>query len=439
MPQTTRAKNYKYAVGSSILSKVATTASQLLLMPLAASSLGVDGFALYVMLIATAGWLSLSNLGIGPTLSIRIAQNATSGTQLQEGQLFSSALACSLALSLIVALGATAAVHLIPIDIFFGPTYAQDETTIKWALTILIIAYFIQTNVSIFEAAQAGLQQQHILNVVTALSSIPTILAIVVAAQWHPNPVSILCAGIIPTLTIRLAHAVWLAKTNSSLVPRHRSFDAGTAQNLCLNGSTYALAGTVGNFVSHVLPIMLIGRALDSTQTSAFAAVLSLIILLSGVTAMIATPAIPAIASSFANGERVWVHRAYRNLLSVGMTFSLAVTAGLYFFGQHIISIWMRGVITATPELLIAAAIYFIASTWEVIHFTVLIALRKIHTPSLLILSRSLAGAVAIFMLLPYGGVALPFAAMTIAIVLIDMIPLQRILTRTLSTAPTSS
>lgn len=419
-----KARYYKLAIASSLVSKLGTTLLQLALTPLAAITLGVEGFALYVMLLAASGWLAIASLGLGPLLSVQVARNAVSGTPQQEQVIVSSAFWTSLGLSLFAAALATVAVLTLPINQIFGAQYALRSNEVTVGFLILTAAYVLQANLSIFEAAQAGLQRQHTTNLVFAVGAVATLPAVFAVARWIPTPVAMLTASVLPTLAMRLCHAVWLTTKRITMLPRWHCFDNRTVKQMLSLSVVYSLAGNAGNFISHALPTIQIGRALDSAHTGAFASTLHLITLLSGVTAMLVSPAVPAIASSMAQRDHGWVHKTYDKLLLTSMGFAIAAALALAVAGNQIFGFWLRGAVKPEWSLLVFGSMYFVMSTWEVVHFSLLVAMHKATTASTLVFIRSVIGAILTQALLPTGGGATPFIAMCLSILLIDSVPL---------------
>ena len=64
-PAVRRSQRFKYAVLTSLASKLFTPAIQMLAMPMAIRALGAESFALYAMLTSALTWLSFANFGVG--------------------------------------------------------------------------------------------------------------------------------------------------------------------------------------------------------------------------------------------------------------------------------------------------------------------------------------------------------------------------------------
>jgi O-antigen/teichoic acid export membrane protein len=418
------ARYYRLAVASSLVSKLGTTILQLLLTPLAAIALGGEGFALYVMLIAASSWLAITSFGLGPILSVQVACNVVEGNVRREQTIISSAFWTSLGFSLFAATMAAVAVIALPTNLIFGSQFELRSHEIVVGFLTLVAIYVLQVNISIFEAVQAGLQRQHTTNFVVAMGALVTLPIVFAVARWAPTPVAMLAAGIFPTILIRLGHALWLVSKRMSMLPRLLFFDTQVVKLLLSSGAVYSLAGSAGNFISHALPTIMIGRVLDIAQTGAFAATLHLITLLSGVTAMLVSPAVPAIASSLAQRNKSWVCGAYIKLLIASLGFAVAAALVLAIAGDQIFVAWLRGSVKPSPGLITISGGYLILLTWEVVHFNLLIAINKIKTASMLVFMRTVVGSVIIYVVLPNGGNEMAFLAMCLAILLVDAVPL---------------
>jgi hypothetical protein len=425
-------KRFRYSVASSLASKVTTAAVQIVALPIAALSLGMHGFALYVMLTAAVGWLTLSSLGIGPILAVKLAAAHAHDDLGAENCIFSSAFFPSLLLSATVFLVVVFGVWVLPIHNIFGPLYIADEYTIRVGLTVLVSMFFLQTNISIFESAQAGYQEQFVQNLVASISSIPCLIAVLVVAKHNPTPLDMILAINLPTILFRCANVAAIIWRHPQVRPLFNSFRRPICKELVSSGAIFSLAGGTGNFFAHILPVILIGRSYNSGIAASFAATMNAIILAGGVISMVSTPLWPAIADSVAKGDRNWATQAYRRLLWSVMTLGLSTALLLGIRGEWIFHVWFKGQVSPARSLILAAGLYFVAFCWESVHFTILIGLHKITMASVLVWGRAVLGLVATVIFINTGNEAIPFISMTLAIIIVDLIPLRKIVLRSL-------
>jgi hypothetical protein len=104
--------------------------------------------------------------------------------------------------------------------------------------------------------------------------------------------------------------------------------------------------------------------------------------------------------------------------------FSVTAALVLAIAGDQIFEAWLRGTVQPSWGLLVSAGAYFVLSTWEVVHFNLLVAMHKAAIAAVLVFTRSVAGAIITQAVLPAGEGATPFVAMCIAILLINSVPL---------------
>ena len=430
--KASREKRFRYAVISSFTSKLTSAGLQIIAMPIAAISLGAHNFALYTMLMAAVGWLALSNIGIGPTMVVRLAAAHVHDDLNVESCIFSSGFIPAFIISAIVSITVILAVWTLPVHNIFGPLYVADEHMVQWGLTTLVAIFFLQTNLSLFEYAQAGYQEQYVQNLVATVSSLPCILAVLIIAKLKPTPVSLILAINVPIILFRCFNVAWIVRNHSQICPSLNFFRWSICKELVGSGAIFSLAGGGGNFLAHILPVILIGRSFSSEISASFAVTMNAVIIASGVISMISTPLWPAIADSVTRGDSGWARKAYRRLLLVAMTFASLISLFLAFQGEWLFQQWFNGYINPSLNLIFAAGIYFMALCWENIHFTILIGLNKIKKASLLVCARAIFGAVLIVLFLRNGGEMIPFIMMSIAVIIVDLIPLRKLVLRAL-------
>jgi O-antigen/teichoic acid export membrane protein len=385
-----RIQRIKYAVVTSIASKVATLSVQLLAMPIAIRSLAPERFALYAMLAAAMGWLSIANIGIGPGLVVKTATAAASHDRAREVRLFASALIPVLALALTLGITLLLLLNAVPVTALFGENYAGDATTIRAGLSILIVFVLLRAVFSVAEAAQAGHQENHLINLRGAVGGFFSLIAIIAVSWSAPSVIGMILAVNAPLILAQGFNAGWFLRRRPYLLPRLRDFEWQECKSLMVAGVTFMLAGTVGNYLNHQFPVILIGRALDAQATATFAAVMNAFILALGIVTMFALPLWPAIADSLARGEAAWARKAYRKLLVCAMLYALAVGAVLGLLGQAILRVWFGPGVAPSVTLMVTIGVYFVLDAWEYVHYMVLVGLKRIRIPSLLYAARSL-------------------------------------------------
>ena len=114
------------------------------------------------------------------------------------------------------------------------------------------------------------------------------------------------------------------------------------------------------------------------------------------------------------------------------MAFGVLTALFLAVRGEWLFQAWFKGQINPSRGLLLATGLYFLALCWEVAHFTILVGLHKIATASVLVCVRAVLGIVATVIFLRVGNEAIPFITMIIAIIIVDIIPMRKLVLRSL-------
>ncbi|WP_243324113.1 oligosaccharide flippase family protein [Geothrix sp. SG200] len=425
-----RENRFRYAVVTSLSSKVTTALLQIIAMPVAAKSLGIHGFVLYSMLTSLVVWLWVSNIGIGPSLSVSLAAARAISDEKEERHLFSSAFYSVMVISSIISILSLILTWYFPVHLIFGNLYQADLVVIRWGLSILVVMFFLQMNISLFEASLTGYQELHVINLNSTFNSIPVIAAIIWVASYRPSVIGMILAVNAPVILCRSLNVWWALWHHPQTRPSFACFRFKLCLKLVKSGVSYSLAGAIGHILAHIFPVILVGRVCAPDRAAAFTAVVNGIVMASGVYAMLGTPLWPAIADSAARGEGEWARKAYRQLLILCSAYSLLVAIILIGWGLALFRLWFHGEIQPSRALLLAASGYFLVLGWEQAHFSILMGFQRIKLAALMVLLRSILAIIATFLLLSPDREYVPFISMTICVLLLDAYPLWLLVQR---------
>lgn len=427
-----RAKYYRWALYSSAVSKVATVAAGLTIAPVVATSLGADGFALYSVLLGVVAWLGIASVGLGPPVTTRVAQYTAQSDETAIARTLSQAYSIVLtALTPITIAFLTVVSFDQGLKALIGPSFAE-RPEVREGLIFLSVANAISIICTIAEAVIIGRNRQYLTNLATALGTILSIAATLSVANTAPTMIGLLVASQVPLLLVRIL--LICSERRSGRLPRasYAVWSRCGLRQLTGQGAAYALAGTMVNFVSNVLPVILIGHQVDAGSVGSFAAVLNLVVLISGATGTLITALWPSFSVSLAIGDRAWARKAYYKAVGVSMTVAVSCAIVLSVSGTHIFHAWFRGSIEVDIDLLLAAALYLVCCVWEATHYATLVGVQALEKGSLLVVARSVV-TLAILLIAPLqAGPAFVFVLMSIAILAVDAFPLFLLVQRRL-------
>ena len=429
-PARFRERRLKYAIGTSLGSKISTAVVQILAFPIAIRALGEAQFVLYAMLGSAIGWIGLMNVGVGPPLTVRMSEAQAAGDRRRQQQLLSSAFFPVLLLVLATGIALALAFQCVAPAALFGARYAADRDTIAAGVGLLAAILLAQTLLSVVEAAQLGHQEQHHFNAMGIGGNLTSAAAIVLVAMLAPSVVGMVAAVGVPPIGFRIANAVWFMRRRPYLRPAPGAVSWDLCRALLSTGLVFSLASGVGNFLCHQLPIVLLGRWRPLAEASSLAVALNALVLGAGMVASVAMPLWPAISDGMARGERAWVARAYRHILAYSVGYG--ALGGLVFavLGRTLFTLWYGPSVDVSPALCAALGLYFFLLMWENAHFAVLIGVNWIGLPSVLYLCRSIAAMALMSLLVAQLGPPAVFIALSASVCVFTLLPFRMFVRR---------
>ncbi len=409
-----RASRMRAAVVTALASKIAGIGVQLLAIPLAVRALGPQQFALYAMMAAAAGWLTLAGVGVGPSLTVRVA--SCLGDQRRESHLFLSGLFPVALASIAAGAAFLAASWMLPLATIFGQRTIVDATEVRLGLSVLAVMLVLQAIASVVESAQIGYQETHIQNIRGLVGNLATVATVVSVATWWPSIIGLILAVSGPALLARLVNGIQFLTRRPHLLAHARSWSPRDSWALVRDGISFAMAGGVGAFLTVQAPVILVGRTVGTIEAASFAAAMNLFVVAAGMVTMVMTPLWPAVADAMAHRDRLWLQGSYRRLLGFGLAYALAAAASVGAGGHLIMRFWVGPAINMTPELAAAWAVAFVCHVWEYLHYMWLTGAGRIASSSLVYLGRAAGSALVMAVLVGRWGTAVPFLTFAVMV-----------------------
>lgn len=387
--------------------------------------MGDEKFALYAMLAAIMSWLLLSNLGIGPALTVRMSNNI--GQQLvdENVKLFSVAFWLMLSVSAIVVLTAVAIYLLSPAADFAFSKFPNLNVDISYAIPTIFLIFFLMVNVSTLEAAQLAYQQRHVYNIAILFGTIFAVICVLLAAQYTPNPTAILLAVNSPLLIARIFNALLFLRTATDLQIEPPKFDRTLVKKLFGDGILFWAAGTINNFLCHPFSIIVIATVATSEIAAPISASMNAVIILSSFFGFLMTPFLGAVPNAWSSGDKKWVLRMYFYTLSVNLCYSLFIFFALSMYGLSIFDFWYQGAFQFQMSVLFWMGAYIVCLGIEVTNYHFLASINRLTIASFLLLVKaSTYAGLLLYFASNEGQLLNPFFLLTLTNFSIALIPL---------------
>lgn len=427
--QATRNKNLYRALRTALVARGAGFFLQVISLPLAAISLGVDGFSVYAMLVAILNWLGLSNIGISQATTLHIASES-------ESELRAHVFIISLILTLIIAttISVTCIILVFSTPIIEWLFQRQTHSFVSLYKSILFICcvYFITQILSVFEAAQLAQQRQDRTNLFNATGTIIAAVAVYMVTRHPSNVFDILLAVYLPVLGTRCVNAVLVFRTISPINVSILCVRGPRSGHILRDGLSFMSGSTIGNFLCHPLTILIVGASTTSVITAQYAAVMNAVILAASVFALLAGPFAGALPEAHLHGDWTWIRKSYKLTLLSAICYALFPSVLFAVFGQNVFTLWYRGSIVPVHPMLLGAGLYVLVLAAEVINYNFLSNLQCLQSASKWILLKAIITALAVIVLVASGNVVYTFYVLALVQILFSTIPLTSMMFRRL-------
>jgi len=426
-PRPSAAKRIGLATTTGLGAKALGLGAQVVAVAVAVRSLGADGFATYVVIASLVSWMSLAGLGVAPGLTLGVARASATDDRAEEARLFSAALLSMTAVASILIVGAAV----------LGVSGIVDELTSGWlgagggdasaAVIVMVLLLAVQLVVVVPEAAQLGLQEQHISNLWAGFGSAAAILAMLVAGGGVTSVTAFVLISQGPQITARATNGILFTVGH-----RHR-LRAAPKMRFWRHARTILGSGAAFAGLSLASYLMLQGGVLVMAATTdaasvALAGVMArgYMLVASGLS-LLTTPTWPAIAGARSRGDVAWVRRTYRVLLGSGLAYA-TVWAVIVLLGfEDLIGAWTGSEPTSNPALRAFLAAFLVVNAWGHVNAMTLVGLGALGFTALVLIAEAVVVLVIIFAVAPIASVTGYAAALAAGAALVSgwILPLR--------------
>lgn len=337
------------AAATAAVSKVASVAAHLAIMPLMLSHLGVDRYGILLTLQSLLGLTALVDLGIPNAALNALAASAARQDGRQLGRLASTALAmlCGIAAAVLVAV--VVGWWALPWPNRFLATDPALRRDIALGVAVFAAAFAVAVPLGFVESFSTAFQQASVVNVARTAAAIGTLLATGLAFASGAPFVAVCLAVVGPTLLAWLA--AWLVAL--AIHPEVRlglaAVTPDVGRSLVRSGLAFygiQLCAALGFGADNLLISTVTADPETVTSYAVPQRIFSLVLVAATVCL---APLWPAYADARARGDDGWIARTFR--LSVVATTLLSSLAALavalalpWLTGR-----WLAGAVTCSP------------------------------------------------------------------------------------------
>lgn len=341
--------------------KLVTAVSQLLMVPVLASTWGVEVYGQWLLLSAIPVFLAASDFGFGTAAGNRLIGEVARGHFDDAVTTFQSALAVILTASLVM-LGAVLATGAMLPDGWLDSAKGMTAAEARPVLMILGTYGLLAMQGSIFMAvtrSEGAFARSTLFEATVQLAEAGAVIAAALAGH---SPfvaaaayLAVRSCGIIGHIGLARYHARWL-RIGFGRVQRERVrslFRPAIAAMMLPLATAGFLQGTA----------IAVGVVAGPAAVPVYTSLRTLSRVALQLLMTVNLPILPEFTSEFARGNREWVARITGGLTSFNAAAGLFGALGLALFGEWILAVWTRGAIVAPPAMLWLTALAMAAST----------------------------------------------------------------------------
>lgn len=373
------------AVVTSLVSKGGNALLMLISIPMAFSVLGEERFGVYGVVQTLMWFITMSDLGMGPGITRRIARAVAQGDREEE----TAAVSCGFFITVGFALvsgGIFATLMLtVPVTTLFGAGFAPvaDELTRNlWLAGLMFLGMLV---VNMLERSREGYQEIHVANGFGAAQNVVSAGLLYFGVQHWPTVTFLLLAiyGVqAVSMTSNAAHLIW---HRPWLLPRWSKMRGGLARRMIWEGLALFVAGSVAPILQREGTKWLLGQVEGPGAVGRYTILIQLGFFLYGFVFMLSRPLWPAVADAMARGDVDWVRAARRRMLRLFVPLAMATVAGFTAFGPWLADQWLHRHVELQRSDFALFSLSFVLMVWSHLHYVMLAGSGVIRRPALVL------------------------------------------------------
>lgn len=377
-------------LGTSILSKASTMVVQLVAVPLVLVSCGKEIYAAYLLLMSSLAWLSMSNLGLGPGLTVRYGNALGLGDFAEASRLFNIARVATVALG-----GVSLASGIGLVALLSSATTGRLSNTIEHAgyntLFVAVGVVVLQTMASIPEAIRTADGSQQLTNLAVTAGNVAGLMLAFAFSHTGVTQLWLFVLAIFgcPVLARTALNVRYLFGRRWPWIPVARM--RLRESSALLGDGLWALSGSASNYASHQAVLAFNPYIVNASDISSVGTCLNFFSYGAGLISL-AGPPLMAYVSRVAGTTSADAQRRLliRTLMVVG-TIGVAVYVACETVLPALIPLFFRGKLAVPDVLLRWMGAYYVFATIELAVYSYLAGATGIRTVSKICLFRGVA------------------------------------------------
>jgi O-antigen/teichoic acid export membrane protein len=346
---------------SSGLARAIVLVASLISVPLTFRYLGPERYGIWMILISIISAMSFADLGIGNGLINVVSQAYGKDNRQLAREYVTSAFVMMLCIAMIFAMAGAVSYPFIPWIRVFNVKSVKAAAEGARAFVVLFSWFVLSIPLGVVARTQTGLQQGYLSQIVGALGSILTLLALLVVIALHIGLPWLVFASTFGAIVATLVNGWLLFRQHPWLIPTWNAYSASSAKIILKLGlmffvlqCAFAIAYTSDNIV--------IAQVLGAAAVAAYAVPQKLFGFVTSVVGLALGTLWPAYGEAIARGDVAWVRRTFLGSLWLTLIITVPLSSLLVLAGPWILRIFFGKELHASFSLLLVLALWLVVN-----------------------------------------------------------------------------
>jgi O-antigen/teichoic acid export membrane protein len=393
--------------------------AQVVAVAIAVRALGAEKFALYVVIASLVSWIGLAGLGVAPGLTLGVARAVALGDRAEEARLF------VVALLLMV----TVAALLVGVAFVLGASGMLERLMIGWlgsasgdasaALLCMAALIALQLVVVVPEAAQLGLQTQHVSNLWAGIGSAAAIVAMITVGSAVTSVTAFILVSQGPQVVARAANGVAFVLGRRYLLRPPGLRFRQHARPILSSGMAFA-GFQVASYLGLQVGLLIMAATVDVGSVALAGVIVRGLTLQVAGLGLVTTPTWPAIANAVTRRDLAWVRRTYRVLAVGALAYSSLVAVAILVGLEAFIGIWTGSRPADNLAVRLLLATYVVVNAWAHVNAMTLVGLGALRITAIVLIAEAGLVVALQVVFVPVAGVTGYVGALAAGAVLVS-------------------
>ena len=330
-------------------------------MPLTYRYLGPERYGLWMVLISIISVMGFADLGLGNGLINAVSEAYGKDDRPLAREFVTSALVMMLGIAAFFAIAGAIGYPYLPWMRLFNVKSGAVAAEGARAFLVLYAWFVLSIPLGVVTRAQAGLQKGYLPQVIGAVGSILTLLALLVVIALHGSLTWLVFASTFGPIASAVVNGWLLFREHPWLVPAWHAYRASSASKILKLGLLFFVlqcAMSVGFTSDNIV----IAQVLGAAAVAVYAVPQKLFSFVSMVVGMGITPLWPAYGEAIARGDVAWVRRVFLGSLWITLAIAVPLCTLLVVAGPWILKVAVGKSLYAPLSLLVVLGLWGVVS-----------------------------------------------------------------------------